>query len=185
AYASDWAARGGDVDKKPGGYFEADAIDATNWTSARPAARADFIATLRRREPDRARELVEASFKTDAAPVRARPLWAPRCGLSAADVPFLESLAKDRAPSIREEAEMLLRYIPGTAAADGRLRDLVARTKVSTAGLLRRRKTLALECPGNLRTAPHAPGVDLAAGWAAMEYSGLALHTLAATFPPS
>src|SRR5262249_29786422 len=155
---------------------------ARKWTSGRPAARADFIAALRTREPDRARELVEASFATDAAPVRARLLGALRCGLSAADVPFLESLAKDRAPSIREEAQRLLRYIPGTAAADGRLRDLVARTKVSTAGLLRRRKTLPLERPANLQASAQAPGVDPARRWAAEEYAGLGLDTMAAAF---
>src|SRR5262249_45124362 len=137
-YASAWAARG--QESQPADYFEADTIDETNWMSARPPARAAFIAALRTREPDRARALVEAGFATEPAPVRARLLGALACGLSAADVPFLESLAKDRAPSVRDEAQRLLKFVPGTAGAQARLRDLVARTKASTTGLLRRRK---------------------------------------------
>jgi hypothetical protein len=175
ATASAWAARG--EKEQPASFFDADAIDETNWTLARPTARAAFIAALRTREPERARGLVEASFTSEAAPVRARLLGALASGLSAADAPFLESLAKDRAPSVREEAQRLLKFIPGTAAAQDRLRDLVARTKVGTAGLLRRRKTLTLERPANLQSLANA---DRA--WAAGEYAGLPLDEMAAGF---
>ena len=172
ATASAWMARGEEI---PASYFDPDAIDETNWTSARPAARATFIAALRAREPERARALVESSFAADAAPVRARLLAALSHGLCAADAPFLESLAKDRAPSVRDEAQRLLKFIPGTAAAQSRLIDLVARTKVATAGLLRRRKTLALERPANLPASADR-------GWAAAEYAGVALDEMAAAF---
>src|SRR5262249_43995663 len=157
--------RGEEADRQPRSYFDADVLDETNWTSARPAARAAFIASLRASEPDRARALVEASFATDAAPVRARLLGALARGLSATDVPFLESLAKDRAPSVRDEAQRLLKCIPGTPAAESRLRDLVARTQVSTAGLLRRRKTLVLERPANLPAFTPGQTMDPARGW--------------------
>jgi hypothetical protein len=176
AATSAWAARG-EAEGLPTGFFDADAIDETNWTLARPAARATFIAALRTRESERARALVEASFASDAAPVRVRLLGALAHGLSAADVPFLESLAKDRAPSVREEAQRLLKLIPGTAAAHDRLRDLVARTKVGTAGLLRRRQTLTLERPANLQ-----PVANADRAWAAGEYAGLPLDEMAAAF---
>jgi hypothetical protein len=176
ATASAWAARG-DAEAQPASFFDADAIDESNWTQARPAARAAFIAALRSREPERARALVEASFASEAAPVRVRLLGALAHGLCAADVPFLESLAKDRAPSVREEAQRLLKYIPGTAAAQDRLRDLAARTKVGTAGLLRRRKTLTLERPANLQALANADRV-----WAVGEFAGLGLDEIAAAF---
>jgi hypothetical protein len=174
ATASAWAARG-EAEAQPASFFDADAIDETNWTLARPAARTAFIAALRAREPERARALVEASFASDAAPVRARLLGALARGLSAADVPFLESLAKDRAPSVREEAQRLLKFIPGTPASQDRLRDFVARTKAGTAGLLRRRKILTLERPAHLQVAHERL-------WAASEYVGLPLGTMAAAF---
>jgi hypothetical protein len=176
ATASAWAARD-EAEQQPASFFDTDAIDASNWTLARPAARAAFIAGLRTREPDRARALVEASFASEAAPVRARLLGALAHGLSAADVPFLEGLAKDRAPSVREEAQRLLKFIPGTAAAQNRLHDLVARTKVGTAGLLRRRKTLTLERPVNLQ-----PLANADRAWAAGEYAGLPIDEMAAAF---
>lgn len=180
--ASAWAARGEEADKQPRSYFDTDVIDDTNWTAARPAARAAFIAGLRAREPERARALVEASFAAEAALVRARLLGALARGLSAADVPFLEGLAKDRAPSVREEAQRLLKMIPGTPAAESRLRDLVARTQVSTTGLLRRRKTFTLERPANLPAFTPGQTIDPARGWAAAEYAGLGLDAIAAAF---
>ena len=182
AYAAAWASRGEETDKQPAGYFDVEALDETNWTAARPAARADFIAALRTRDPARARALVEASFAAEPAPVRARLLAALAGNLSVDDAPFLESLAKDRAPSVREEAERLLKFVPGTAAAEGRLRDLVARTKTSTSGLLRRRKILTLELPANVKPFPQDPLVDPARRWAAEEYAGIGLDAMAAAF---
>ena len=181
-YAAAWAARGEEAEKQPAGYFDADAVDETNWTTARPAARAAFIAALRTREPDRARALVEASFATEPAPVRARLLGALASGLSAADVSFLEGLAKDRAPSVRDEAQRLLKLVPATAASQERLRDLVARTKVSTSGLVRRRKVLTLELPANVKPFPQDPVSDPARRWAAEEYAGIGLDAMAEAF---
>jgi Family of unknown function (DUF5691) len=183
AYAAAWAARGERAQERPGDYFDADAIDEANWTSARPAARAGFIAAMRAREPDRARALVEANFAADPAPVRARLIDALAPGLSAADTAFLESLAKDRAPSVREGAQRLLDRIPGTASAQGRLRDLVNRTKVSTSGLLRRRKVLALELPANLQQVSNpTSAITAARRWAVDSYAGVGLDAMAAAF---
>jgi hypothetical protein len=178
AYASAWAARGDKADEAGSGYFDPEAIDADNWTAARPAARAAFIAALRAREPERARGLVEASFANDPAPVRARLVGALAPGLSPADAPFLEGLAKDRAPTVREQAQQLLKRISGTPAAEGRLRDLVARTKIANAGLLRRRKTLALELPANLAQG----GPEAGRRWAVDEYAGIGLDAMAGAF---
>ena len=182
SYASAWAARGEEGEKTNSRYFDVDTLDESNWTAARPAARVAFIAAMRAREPERARILVEASFASDPAPTRARLLDALVRGISPADVPFLEALAKDRAPSVRERAERLLKYIPGTASTDGRLRDLVDRTKTSAGGLLRRRKKLSLELPATLQEAPAALADDRARHWAAEQYVGIGLDAIAAAF---
>jgi Family of unknown function (DUF5691) len=175
AYVAAWVERNNESEKRPSNYFDADAIDSSNWTSARPAERTRFIVDMRGREPDRARALVEASFANDPAPVRARLLDALARGLSPADVPFLESLAKDRAPSVRERAQRLLKFIPGTASAQARIGDLVARAKIGSAGLLRRRKALSLELPANLPA-------EAGRRWAAEEYAGVGLDAMAAAF---
>jgi hypothetical protein len=180
-FAAAWAERNEGTEKRPGGYFDADAIDLSNWTSARPAARVEFIVAMRAREPDRAREIVAASFANDPAPVRARLLDALARGLSPADAPFLESLTKDRAPTVRERAQQLLKYVPGTASAEGRVRDLVARTKISSAGLLRRRATLTLELPANVQAiSPATSAGEAGRRWAAGEYSGVGLDAMSA-----
>ena len=86
-------------------------------------------------------------------------------------------------PSVRERAQQLLTYIPGTASAEGRLRDLLARAKVSGAGVLRRRTRLTLELPANLQTmSPGAPVAEAGRSWAAAEYAGIGLDAMAAAF---
>jgi hypothetical protein len=88
----------------------------------------------------------------------------------------------DRAPSVRDAAQRLLKLVPGTAASNDRLRDLVARSKVSTAGVLRRRKVLTLELPANVRAFPQDPVADPARRWAAEEYAGIGLDAMATAF---
>jgi len=184
AYAAAWSERGKPGKNPADDYCDGENnFDSSNWTSARPAARAEFIAAMRRREPDRARELVAASFAFDAAPVRVRLLAALAAGLSPADATFLESLAHDRASTVRERALELLKYIPGNAAAEGLIRDLVARTSATTAGLLRRRLTLKLELPANLQTVSHAGwSAEAVRRWAADRYAGVGLDAMAAAF---
>jgi Family of unknown function (DUF5691) len=178
--ATAWVERGGNPEVRPSHYFDAQAVDATNWTSAGPAARAAFIASMRANDPDGARALVEASFASEPAPLRVRLVDALAHRLSAADVPFLEGLAGDRAPSVREAAVRLLKCIPGTNAADGLLDELVGRIKVSTSGLLRRRTVLALEPPASLpRSADAATPSEVARRWAATTYAGVGLEALA------
>ncbi len=178
--AAAWVERSGNPEVRPRHYFDAEAIDATNWTSAGPAARAAFIATMRAEDPDGARALVEASFLSEPAPLRVRLVAALAHRLSPADAPFLEGLAGDRAPTVREAAVRLLMCIPGTDASDGLLSDLVGRIKVSTSGLLRRRRVLALEPPANLqRSAGTATSSEVARRWAATTYAGVGLDPLA------
>jgi hypothetical protein len=180
--AAAWVERGGNPEVRPRHYFDAQAIDAANWNSAGPAARAAFIATMRAKDPDGARALVEASFVSEPAPVRVRLVDALSHRLSAADGPFLEGLAGDRAPTVREAAARLLKRIPGTDAADGLLKDLVGRIKVSAAGVLRQRRVIALEPPANLqRTADTITSGEVARRWAATTFAGVGLDALAAS----
>jgi Family of unknown function (DUF5691) len=178
--AAAWVERGGNPEVRPRHYFDAQAIDAANWTSAGPAARAAFITTMRAKDPDSARALVEASLASEPAPVRVRLVEALSHRLSAADALFLEGLADDRALTVREAAVRLLKRIPGTDAADGLLKDLVGRIKVSTSGLLRQRRVLALEPPANLqRTADTVTSDEVARRWAATTFAGVRLDALA------
>jgi hypothetical protein len=178
-----FAARGEAEGQRASDYFAADRIDAENWATARPAARAAFIAALRKSEPERARVLVETSFPNDPAPIRARLLEALARGLSPADAPFLESLDKDRAPSVREAAQRLIRLIPGGASAAARLRELVERIKISSSGLFRKRVKLSLELPANLQGAvPAMPTAEAGRRFATEQYAGVGLDAMAGAF---
>jgi predicted transcriptional regulator len=128
-----------------------EALDETNWQTARPAQKAGFIRDLRGRDPERARALVEQAWSGERAPVRVLLLKSLARGLSPADQPFLEALASDRAPSVREAAEALLGRLPGSPHAAKRLVAALARIKVTRTGILRRRAALEIDYPATLR----------------------------------
>jgi hypothetical protein len=148
-------------------------VDETNWTAARPAQKARFIREIRARDPDRARALVESVFAGELAPSRLGLVNALRERLSAADSPFLENIAKDRAATVREAAAALLARVPNSAKSAARLHDSLSRIERSKTGLLRQRVTLRLTFPA---TAVNAKQREI---WARDTFAGLDLEDLA------
>jgi Family of unknown function (DUF5691) len=96
-------------------------IARDNWTEFTKGHRASFLRAERRKDAATAGALLEGVFKTESAVVRAELLSALEIGLSSADLPFLESIATDRAESVRTIATSLITRIPGTAAFDERV----------------------------------------------------------------
>jgi len=141
----------GKADGDPQDYSFVDTVDESNWLQARPARKGAFIRTMRKTDPARARELVEAIFRTEPPAVRMSLLRALGENLSLADAVFLETLLKDRAPSVREGAEEMLARIPGTAQAAKRFQEGLDRVKVTKSGLLRRRDVLRIEFPATAK----------------------------------
>jgi hypothetical protein len=145
--AQHWAAQQGDAIAEPRGFFDADDLDELTWSNAQPARRARFIAERRRQDPAAARTLVEAVWPQESAEARLRLLTALEPGLGPGDQPFLESLGKDRAPRVRALALRFLARMPGQSGDHPALKAALERIRRSTAGLLRKRQTLALELP--------------------------------------
>src|SRR5262249_6028592 len=135
----------------PDTYSFVETIDETNWMHGRPAQRAAFIRGLRVTDAARARALVEGVFAGEQAPVRLALVKALAESLSQADQPFLDGLAKDRAPTVREAAESLLARLPGSPQAAKRLAECLSRIKRATAGVLRRRTALQLDYPATIK----------------------------------
>jgi hypothetical protein len=132
-------------------YSFTETVDESNWLQRRPAQKAAFISGLRVADPTRARGLVEGAFAGEPAPVRLALVRAMAERLSVEDEPFLERVAKDRAPSVREAAERLLAMLPGSPWAMKRLQDCLSRIKRKKGGLLRRRTTLELDFPATVK----------------------------------
>lgn len=153
-------------------YSFVEKIDASNWQQGWPSQKAGFIREQRRIDAGKARDLVAAAFASERAPVRASLVKALAVGLSAADVPFLESLGTDRAPSVREAAEVLRGRLPGSAASAKKLQDCIGRIKIQKTGLLRRGRALSLDYPATIR--PHQQPQ-----WAFQTFAGIGLDQLA------
>lgn len=148
-------------------------LDETNWMLATPARKAGFIADMRLADPAGGRALVEAQLPLEKAEVRLRLIDALGSGLTSADRPFLESLAADRAPTVKRAVTRLLARLPGTGAAEAQIAEVLSRITRGSTGLLRRRVTLSLQMPANVKSA--AAEID----WLATNFGGIGCSALA------
>lgn len=79
-----------------------------------PSGRAALAVTLRRRDPDAARRLIELTWRGDADAARRELLATLETGLSPADEPFLEHALDDRDAQVRHKAVSLLARLPAS-----------------------------------------------------------------------
>jgi len=155
------------------GYFDADALDDETWRQATPAVRQGYIRRRRRQDPAAGRALVEAVWASEGADIRARLLSALREGLGPDDAAFLQGLAKDRAPRVRELALQLLTRLPGHEGENAALKAVLERVKTAQTGFLKKRTTLSLELPATVKAA-------VAPGWVWESFNAVGLDAFAA-----
>lgn len=96
-------------------------ITADTWLEFPKAQRRTFLRKLRARDAEAGRLLLEQCWANEQAAMRSELLAVLATGLGTADVAFLESLAKDRAESVRSIATRLLSQVRGNAAHSTRL----------------------------------------------------------------
>jgi hypothetical protein len=131
-------------------YFDPELLDESNWAQSTLSRRVAYLEQWRRDEADAARVLVESTWAQEDADTRFRVLQAFQTGLSIADQPFLSTLEKDRAPRVRALAAKFLARL-GAGKDNPALGACLERIKRSQSGLLRKRTTLQLELPANVK----------------------------------
>lgn len=82
------------------------------WKTSDRALRLDLLKTLRNRDPDAARQILNTTWKQEKAKDRATFLAILQLRLSLADQPFLEAALQDRAQEVRICAGTLLAHLP-------------------------------------------------------------------------
>ncbi|MDX2099422.1 MAG: DUF5691 domain-containing protein [Leptolyngbyaceae cyanobacterium bins.59] len=85
---------------------------AEDWETGNQAARLLYLQTLRSTHPEKARELLQATWKQEAAGDRSKFLATFRTGLSSADEPLLAAALGDRSKEVRRVAADLLASLP-------------------------------------------------------------------------
>jgi hypothetical protein len=130
----------------------------------------EYLRALRNSDPTKARELIETLSPNEPANVRADLIRLLEIKLDAGDRPFLESLASDRAQSVREVANELLGCISGSEPYAKRVERLKDHVQVKIEGLIRKHKLL--KCVGQFAD-------DIAVQRAVLK--GLHLKDIAAT----
>ena len=135
----------------PRGYFDVVALSAETWTEASPRVRAKFLREMRKRDAEGARQLLEKSWNAEDADTRVLLIAVMQTGLSAADIEFLETIRKDRAPRVRAAVQRFLAILSGATADNPALAACMERIQRSKSGLLKKRETLKLELPATVK----------------------------------
>ncbi len=113
-------------------------ITPGTWTGFPKAHRVAFLREERRRHPANARVMLEAVLKSEPAAMRGDLLGALDVGISIDDLPLLESMATDRAESVRTIASELVARVPGTPTFATRLEAAARCFSRTRAGVLSR-----------------------------------------------
>jgi hypothetical protein len=124
-----------------------DGLTAANYEDWPWAQRRAALETLRRVDPDAARTIVAARAGAEPAERRLKLIELLETGLSAADIPYLESLAGDRSDRVQAEARRLLARLGHGAADADMAAELAAMVELSRTGLIRRRHQLRFKPP--------------------------------------
>jgi len=162
------------TDAETQSYFDPELLDENNWSQATLSRRVAYLEQRRRNNPDSARALLESAWPNEEAEARFRLLQALQTGLSTADQAFLSTLEKDRAPRVRTLAAKFLARL-GTGGENPALRECLERIKQVQSGLLRKRTSLQLELPANVK--------DQAAWrWVREAFNEVSLRELATAF---
>jgi hypothetical protein len=131
-------------------YFDPELLDESNWMQATLSRRMAYLEERRRDDADAARALVESTWAQEEADARFRLLQVFETRLSISDQLFLNTLEKDRAPRVRALAVRFLARL-GTGSENPALGACLERIKQSQSGLLRKRTTLQIELPANVK----------------------------------
>ena len=155
-------------------YFDPELLDESNWMQAALSRRVAYLETRRRDDANAARALVESTWAQEEADARFRLLQVFQTGLSRSDQPFLSTLEKDRAPRVRALAARFLSRL-GAGIENPALGACLERIKHSQSGLLRKRTSLQIELPANVKD-------QAASRWIFQTFADVSFDELAGAF---
>ena len=155
-------------------YFDPELLDESNWTQPTLSRRVAYLEQRRRDNADAARALVESTWAQEEADARFRLLQVFQTRLSMADQLFLSTLEKDRAPRVRALAARFLARL-SASSENPSLGACLERIKQSQSGLLRRRTTLQIELPANVKD-------QAASRWILQTFTDVSFGELAGRF---
>ncbi|HEY4571646.1 MAG TPA: DUF5691 domain-containing protein [Kribbella sp.] len=131
----------------------ADSNDSELWTHGNAIQRRTWLRTLRRQDPDAAREALAEVWPSESAATRADFLSLLTDGLSQQDEEFLEAALDDRAREVRRGAARLLARVPGSQYG-------VRMTERLHSHLTATQGVLAVDLPRRLTQSMERDGID-------------------------
>ena len=92
--------------------FEKVVLDEATWQTGTVAQRKQVLEEIRKTEPTKGRELLQAVWPQEIAAIKTELLNALRISGSKEDEPFLESILNEKSSKVKEQALWLLKRIP-------------------------------------------------------------------------
>lgn len=145
-------------------YLLGQAEDESTWETGQSTVRLEWLARLRGRDPERARQLLMASWAQESADERQKALQSFGAGLSMADEEFLESALDDRSKGVRAQAADLLARLPQSRLAQrarARMATCVQWTKTSSWFGLRQTQALEVTPPAECTREMQRDGIEV------------------------
>ena len=131
----------------------AESNDPELWTHGNALQRRTWLRTLRRQDPEAAREALAEVWPTESAATRTDFLSLLADGLSRQDEDFLEAALDDRSKEVRRAAGRLLARVPGAQYG-------VRITERLNSHLTRAQGVLAVDLPRRLTQSMERDGID-------------------------
>lgn len=134
-----------------------DAIDPLteiDWDTSTDSVRLMYLRQLRQVQPDRARELLQSTWKEESAERRSQFLEVLQIGLSLADEPFLEAQLNDRSKTVRRKAADLLVCLPDSRYCDRMIQRLAPLIQLKS-------KTFEITLPSTCDSSMQQDGIEL------------------------
>jgi hypothetical protein len=133
------------------GFFDGEELTSEAWTEGHLRKRVKFLKDLRKQDPEAGRRLLEKSWPSENPDSRVQLLSTLQIGLSTDDMPFLDSIQKDRAPRVRTIVQRLIGSIAGKSSENPALAACMERIQKSKTGILKKRVALKLELPATVK----------------------------------
>jgi hypothetical protein len=119
-------------------WVSASSADESAWETGTTEDRVAALSRLRRSDPARARELLQASWASESIDNKSRFLGALSVSRSPADEPFLETVLGDRSVVVRRASVEHLAALPDSKLVERMKQRLEGRLRLIRTGLLRK-----------------------------------------------
>ncbi|RPD38993.1 DUF5691 domain-containing protein [Chitinophaga barathri] len=158
------------------------------WQAGTADQRKLILRETRQQAPAQAREWLQQTWAQEDAAAKTAFLELFEVNISADDIPFLESLSSEKSKKVKEQAQLLLKQIPGSAVVlqyQAALQQIVSLKKEKTMLGLGSKMALHFQFPVNIPEDVYKSGIEKLSNIKGMSDDEFIMYQLVRSVPPS